>query len=402
MPKHAIAAGTAFVLCAGPALADLTAQQIWTDWQQVYAAMGTTVTAESETFSNGVLSLTGVTTSAVLGDIESRSNFGSLSLVEQGDGTVRIDLPPSMTLETVTEGSGETLRQSVVMETTGWSAIVSEAGEGRVYDISADELSYVFTDISGGEEATPVGGRLSLAGIDSTATSTPDGDRLALDQTLTADGMTLTVAATGDSAFDLSYVLAGLASRGVGTLDLANIPSATSLSAMGLLFAGDLEHSGSTIAMTVESESGPVAVNGTSGAGRIAFDIGADTLAYTLSSTDAQLAVQLASFPVPLNLSMAEVTSGFTLPVGVSDTPKPFGLSLAYREIAVDDALWSLFDPTGQLPRDPATILLDLSGTALMLVDLFGGDPEAIASAGAPGELKTMDLNQLQVSLAGA
>ncbi|MGB3409461.1 MAG: DUF2125 domain-containing protein, partial [Jannaschia sp.] len=31
-----------------------------------------------------------------------------------------------------------------------------------------------------------------------------------------------------------------------------------------------------------------------------------------------------------------------------------------------------------------------------------GGDPEARASAGAPGELKTLDLNPLQVSLAGA
>ncbi len=68
----------------------------------------------------------------------------------------------------------------------------------------------------------------------------------------------------------------------------------------------------------------------------------------------------------------------------------------------MDDAIWNLFDPAEELPRDPATVVLDFAGTAVMNVDLFG-DPEAMAALeGPPGELKSLTLTQLLVTLAGA
>jgi len=59
-----------------------------------------------------------------------------------------------------------------------------------------------------------------------------------------------------------------------------------------------------------------------------------------------------------------------------------------------------MFDPMAQLPRDPATLILDISGAARMLVDIF--DPSRPPTMPTPGELHALDLNELQLTFGGA
>jgi hypothetical protein len=61
-----------------------------------------------------------------------------------------------------------------------------------------------------------------------------------------------------------------------------------------------------------------------------------------------------------------------------------------------------MFDPTGQLPRDPATVAFDLAGKVKVLANIF--DPKTMESMGdaAPGELHALDINGLTVRAAGA
>ena len=70
----------------------------------------------------------------------------------------------------------------------------------------------------------------------------------------------------------------------------------------------------------------------------------------------------------------------------------------------MSDNLWTMFDPAGALPRDPATIVLDTTGTARVLLDFM--DPEAVekweTSDVAPGELHSLKINEFLVSLIGA
>jgi hypothetical protein len=61
-----------------------------------------------------------------------------------------------------------------------------------------------------------------------------------------------------------------------------------------------------------------------------------------------------------------------------------------------------MFDPGGVLPRDPATLVVDIAGKANWLVDIF--DP-AIAEAPMdqpPGEFHSLSVNELLLRLAGA
>ena len=79
-------------------------------------------------------------------------------------------------------------------------------------------------------------------------------------------------------------------------------------------------------------------------------------------------------------------------------------LGLTLGDFTMSDLIWGIFDPGGQLPRDPATIALDLGGKAKLFYDLF--DPEqmeAVESEGAiPGEINALDINGLTVRAAGA
>ncbi|WP_371155651.1 hypothetical protein [Jannaschia sp. 2305UL9-9] len=404
MPKHAISAGVALAFCATPVLADLTAPQVWADWQRGYGALGSTVSAASETYEDGTLTLTDIVATATLGEVDTISTYSGLTLVEQPDGSVRIEIPARLDITSATTVMNTEQTQTLALETTGWDAVVREDGAGRVYDISAATLAYVFDGMTGGSgnEGEDVTGRMTLSNMATTYTNVASGDVLATDQTLSADGAVIT-AASPDAGFEMTYTLDAIASVFAGTIDLAATPVTPTLSSMGLLLSGDATHEGSTLAVTAASDSGPVSINGTSGGGRIGIDISEDTLGYTLGSTDAQMTLTLSAFPVPLNLTMSELSTGLALPLGVSDEPKPYALSLAWRDVAIDDAIWGMFDPTGQLPRDPATILLNVSGTALMKADIFGGDPAAMAAMnGAPGELRTLDLTQLNIALAGA
>ena len=59
-----------------------------------------------------------------------------------------------------------------------------------------------------------------------------------------------------------------------------------------------------------------------------------------------------------------------------------------------------MVDPGAQLPREPATLILDLSGRADVTADLT--DPAVGELSAPPGALRSLDLNQMRLAAAGA
>lgn len=62
-----------------------------------------------------------------------------------------------------------------------------------------------------------------------------------------------------------------------------------------------------------------------------------------------------------------------------------------------------MFDPQGLLPHDPASLVLDMTGTATLLFDAV--DPaqaEAMAAAEMPAQVNSADLNNLRIAFGGA
>ena len=61
-----------------------------------------------------------------------------------------------------------------------------------------------------------------------------------------------------------------------------------------------------------------------------------------------------------------------------------------------------MFDPGGAIPRDPASLVLDLSGTGVLTADFTDPEVAEELEETPPGELTSISINQLLLSLAGA
>jgi len=405
MLKYTIPGAATLLLATAPQAWALDAQTVWSDWQDVYSRFGGTLTAASEEYSGGTLTLTDVTYETVMGEVTNTAGYGTLTLVEQDDGSVVIEIPATVETTNVTETDGVSIEQTMRMIQDGLTVVAREEDGTRTYDMAADSITVeIDTEAQADEESISPGVvTVAMSNVVSVYRSDVDADG-AFSQTLAADTMTVQAAMEDDtgSTVDVSYGMTGITSDLAGNYGDAPTGPIRGLSDMGVTYGGDMTHSGSTLSVAGDGPDGPFRLDGTSEAGTLALDLGADALTYSLTSTGGDMVVQVPGFPVPVNISMAELASGFQIPVGAPGEEQPFGMTVTLRDLMVDDMLWGLFDPTGQLPRDPATLILDLDGTALMSVDLFG-DPDAMANLqGPPGELKTLAINQILLTLAGA
>jgi hypothetical protein len=77
-------------LVATPAFADLSAEDIWNNWKSVAGGTGQTITVGSESYANGVLTLTDVIMSAVMPDGQMTATLDEVVITEQGDGSVAL------------------------------------------------------------------------------------------------------------------------------------------------------------------------------------------------------------------------------------------------------------------------------------------------------------------------
>ncbi|MCE8421699.1 DUF2125 domain-containing protein, partial [Rhodovulum sulfidophilum] len=102
------------------------------------------------------------------------------------------------------------------------------------------------------------------------------------------------------------------------------------------------------------------------------------------------------------NMSYAEAAFQLLTPVTTSEAAQDFRLLTRLVNFKVSDEIWAMFDPQAQLPRDPATLVLDAKGKARLDIDLL--DPKQVETLGekAPGQIEALDLDQLQLTIAGA
>jgi len=106
--------------------------------------------------------------------------------------------------------------------------------------------------------------------------------------------------------------------------------------------------------------------------------------------------------PFPeLTAQIAQAGFGLAMPVAAADEESDMALNFALRGLEISDMIWGMVDPAGQLPRDPANIALDLTGSGRWFVDIF--DPQVAENlTGLPGQVSAVQINDLEVSAAGA
>lgn len=402
-------------LLATSAVADLTSAEVWGDWRGYLEGMGYTVTA-TESASGDTLSVSDISVQINGGpDISEMSiSMGSLQFVEARNGSVEVVMPASVpiVIEVTPKSTERPARMELNYSQTGHSMVASGDPSAMVYDYSAETFGLALAALTvDGTEFDETGARFSLTGeamqsqTKVTATETRN-----YDQTIQWGRVVYDLffkSPDGVEAMSVNSVASDLAFSGTSALpvtDIAQTQDLAPLLAAGFAFDGTFTTQGTETKVEIVSEEGTSKIKTGSASSTLAVAMGLDGIRYDVDTTKVQVGAQLAGLPFPLFVEMENSGFEMTAPLMKSDEPQDFALAFNMTDFTMSDIIWALFDPSGQLPRDPATVALDLSGKAKVLVDALA--PEAVqdlfASGGSAGELEALKIDTLTINAVGA
>ena len=405
----------AALLFPATAMADVTADDVWTRISEALAVYG------SENMTMGAPERSGST--LTIPDLAfsfedetsggASATIGTIVLEEQGDGTVSVAYPENipMTITAVDSFTDEVTEIEMAFLLEG-SDIVASGDPGAItFDFTADlyELDILSIVVEG--EAIEGDFTMSATGIVGQSTVTPDGGQR-FDYDATIDTV----------AFDFLFPNPDNPDQmvsGNGTIDAMQvvssgvIPESLDMSDPEA-FARDFYGEATDLTAQYSLGSARYEMSGTGNMG--AFDavvtsvssgldmaITGGTISYSGGAEDIAINVEGDQIPFPVEVSLAEYDYGIEMPVAETEEARDLGLRVNLSELVLSDPIWNIFDPGEVLPRDPLSVLLDLSGRARLDVSFV--DPEAMASIGpgeAPGELESLSLDALRIAGGGA
>ena len=431
---------SALALCAlaAPAFAEVDAAAVWEDLKAGAEAWGYEVDAGAVDIGSGDVSATDVTftyettaevpveddpllppgTEGASGETRSVTStmvvtLPTLRITEDGAGAV-VELPASMPFEMTavpadapdeTGGFGGTITQD------GMRITVTEEGGGMLYDYAAGAMDVVLDRVSGPEAPEVLDARMRLEQLagQSRVGETSEGHRQT-DQTMSAARMTLSldVEDAGDAAEDggdLALAVAIADVSGTGSAVLPEGIDSDDMSAAlraGLAVKSDLTLGAARSELEFTGPDGTMSYASNSLGGALSIAMDADTVRYAVSSNGGDASVIGSQIPLPeVTYSYGSARFDVTIPSTADGESKPFASEIELREIRLGDPVWSLFDPQGVLPREPATLAFTMSGTARFLQGVFDLAGGAMPS-GEPPELETLNIDNLEIALAGA
>ncbi len=133
------------LMATSPAWADVTAEQVWTDWQDMIESSGAKVTYDSAA-DDGILTINDL---VVTVDTAPKTDIrlGAVVLQETGGGSVQVLLPASGPIVFEISSEKATLEQ----RNTGFSLIVSGSAGDMTYRYAATEFSLSLTEYRKGD-----------------------------------------------------------------------------------------------------------------------------------------------------------------------------------------------------------------------------------------------------------
>lgn len=412
MQRFATASVLALMAAAGQVQAEVTPQQVWDDFEAYMTGFGYQVSAR-EVMEGDTLTIGDLTMVVPVPEEEGTVTvtMSEMTLADTGDGAVRITYPEQMPM-TVTIAEGDDTAAELVFDLTqsDFDMVVSGDPGDMLYTFSATSVGLKLAEIMAEGEQIP--SELFDVTFDM-------GPMEGTQHTLIEDGLRkITQDVTlGDLAYSLMFDdpesddsgtmsgrFTGLASSGTTEIpEDADFADPTALFTAGLMMDVVMSHTGGENQFKVTERAGTTEGAFSSTGGELGVAMNADSLTYAVSASGQTVAVAGPELPLPINAELGELGFSVTMPLSESDTPKPAAISILLGEFTMSDMLWNIFDPQQALPRDPATVAINLDAEVTPKVSLL--DPEAMEEMGEsgmmPGELNSLKLTDLVVDAAG-
>ncbi|MFD1156535.1 DUF2125 domain-containing protein [Roseovarius aestuarii] len=404
------AAAIGIFMSGSVAYADVTPEQVWNDWKDYMAGFGYEVQADEST-SGDTLAVDNLTMTVAVPEEQGSMtmSLSQFSFTDNGDGTVSMSIPSQLPLLlSFDPAEGESADARIDYNTSGYSVIISGDPDDMTYNYSVAEMTIALAELV--VEGTPVElGSASMTVSDIIGSSNMKiGDLRSTTQRVNSGSVAFELDVTdpegsGRMQINGNYESIGFDGSGSFPTDMDANQMAQMLDA-GFGFDGTFGfgQGGAEFSFTEDGQ----AVQGTSATGGGTLDVAMDAgrLSYSGEAVDYQISMAGGELPFPVEMAMKKAAFNLLMPVSSSEEEQDFAFGLTMGDFTMSDLIWGIFDPGAQLPRDPATIALDLTGKVKLLVDLM--DTEAMEAAGVgetmPGELNALDLNSLTISVAGA
>lgn len=412
-----LAGSTALVtfVATGTAFADVTPEQVWQDWQEMGASFGQTLTASNQSRSGDTLRLQDVRVHFAQEGTLIEGVIPEMNLTQRGDGTVEItmssEFPMEVTVENEpTEGTPapEPTRLELALRQPGLVMVAGGDGDSlTTLDLDAPSTTVAVTKVDGVDARTmnlvaevslsDVAGQYRTEGTDTRAISndlTASVAEMAFAMTDPDGGGRVNVRA---SATDLKGSSTGTMVGPLGMTDLAAALRG------GAASNGRFTYGPATMEFEFEDATDKAKGSASAASGHLDVAMNGDRLAYGGGNKAVSLTVSGSQIPFPqFNMSYSEAAFDLLAPVVKSEAAQDFRLLTKLVDLKVSDEIWAMFDPQAQLPRDPATLVIDTKGKAQLDVDLL--DPAAVEKLGdtPPGRLQALDVDEVKLTVAGA
>ncbi|MCZ4352232.1 DUF2125 domain-containing protein [Roseovarius aestuarii] len=408
-PAGLMLTATSFLMTTGAALADVTPADVWSDWRGYMADFGYSVTAD-ESLSGNDLTVRNLVLGIPMAELEGdvTMTLPEIQFSDNGDGTVSISMPEVMPISVNVSGS-EPVSVDVIYTTKGLDVDVSGDMDDMTYVYSAAMMAMELGEFTVDGETLKLGtAKFEMADVAGN-TRQQAGAIRKVDQTVTTGPFSYAMDFADPDSTETRFVLNG-ATQNLSMNAKMAIPKemdpenmAEGLKA-GFAIDGGYTFGPGNMNFNV-NDRGEVTQGKTSSQGgsfTVAMDEG--RLLYGVKNDQVDVEIVSPDLPFPISAQMRELGFEFLTPVLQSDAAQDFGLSMILGDFTMSDMIWGQFDPSGQLPRDPATIALDLAGQARLLFDLFDPDQMMAVENGekAPGELLALTMKNLVLRVAGA
>lgn len=433
LQKFSAATAIALIMATSPAFAQVTPDQVWESLKSQYTDAGYAVTVGSKDETGGDLTLQDISLNADIDGTTVAINIPKTTMRQTGDAKVR----------SVTEGDIAVLALSDISESEkleikgtvsipGNEVITSSLDGGLLHEFVGERAVFAITDLHSttsdeGLKRTSADQPLfSITVYDYKGkyTDLPQngGRDLKYDMESEAVGLDINFAAEDSSpsikGTEPSHMtaIARMNVDGFSATSYVHIPAnmkdmtqrldlmlnagyRNQIKAIIGAITGDL-----SVDMDEHGDSQSVDGTFSSDPGELSVEISKKGLSYQGAAGKSSANFNFSELPFPIAYEIESNHGKLLMPLSKSDEPQPFEYGFGYSGLTLSDEIWKLFDPENVLPRDPANVNIDISGTVSMAIDLLDPDLGKEATDGTtdtatpemPFEPKTIKIKKFQ------
>ena len=412
MTFRSFAAVACFISAGSSVLADVSAVQVWEDFLEGIKSSGSDVSVIQDR-SAGQVALDDFLVLYQDRDIGMRleMDIGQVAFVENGDGSVSINLPQQIpiTME-FSDNYSQVTSISALLEMSNMRGLASGDSSQITYDYSADQMALRLQSLIGeGKRIGPDQVQFSMIAnqVSSTATTFISSLREMIGRSNIEDLEVSGMLAPQGEDFNASWVskIHQLRFANSGqTPENVSVQQLSKALKAGLNSSSVISYQSGETKIMVRTPDGDFSGSTSSTGASSNTSISKDGLSVLMDVSGVNFEAFASVFPVPINGELGSFVYGLTMPVLPHSEDQGFGLRFEINDLVVADGLWAMFDPIGQLPRDPVSLRIDIGGMVKLLLDYLDPDQleASLDSMEVPGEVSQITLNAIDVSALGA